>query len=350
MQKQENSILSTGKNTLLARGRSKKRVKTRYPSAYASTYFVIIKLTPMDSRTLNKLTFLQAYARKRFTRWAGRHKGNIVGVRVDRKYSNGKKASQYSIVFHVAKKFDDAHLSPRQRIPPYYSIKFPDGKMRRVPTDVHETGRFSFQSEVLDEVKDITAGKAGKIGVFVRDGQKAFAVTNYHVAAGGLMAEDILFFDASSGEQADTLFINDQREFLNIGIFSTELDVAFVTAGDSGDVSNRLPGDVTPRDFVPGPIDSTWNGKSVFIFSKTNPEGTTVRLRNNSTTFDPQFPGVSKIVGAVAIDRCTNHGDSGSLVLSNDLQVLGIVTGADDSFTYVIPYYKIFNFNKLPIL
>src|ERR1700741_5147658 len=98
-------------------------------------------MTHMNSSTKKKIEFLQKYMQKRYRKWYGVDSSNIVGFRIDKKVTYGKIPRNYSIIFQVKKKKIDAKLDPSKMIPRYFMIKFPDGKTRKIRTDVEQTGR-----------------------------------------------------------------------------------------------------------------------------------------------------------------------------------------------------------------
>jgi len=99
----------------------------------------------MNTKTKNKIEFLQKYLRKKYLKWYQIHPQNIVGFRIDKKVTNGKRERNYSIIFQVRKKRKEKNLGAKETIPSFLLLKFPDGKIRKIKTDVHETGKSGFQ-------------------------------------------------------------------------------------------------------------------------------------------------------------------------------------------------------------
>jgi hypothetical protein len=308
----------------------------------------------MNTLTKNKIIFLQKYINLNYSKWFKNFNANVVGMRIDKKVVNNKKKNYYSIVFHVIEKVEEGKLEKKNILPKTIKIRFPDGEIKNIKTDVEETGRFRFHYKILDTIKDNTCNREGTLGLFLTDGRDVFALTNYHVAAWDLMERGIFYYDTLSNDLPDSLSINEQNVNLQIGRFSKNIDAAFIKLGPVSaiNVSNNLADGtkIDNKNYVPGPISPKLVNNLVSVYTPSrHPNGYTVKVIDNSVCFNSLYKD-HVFNGIIAIDLCTQEGDSGSIVISESCQMLGIIVGADDSYSYVIPYYLINNFKSLSII
>lgn len=299
----------------------------------------------MNTETKKKIEFLQKYLRKKYFKWHQMHPDNIVGFRIDKKVTNGKKERNYSVIFHVKKKKKEKVLSAQELVPPFFMIKFPDGKIRKIKTDVEQTGMPKLQ---LSECrKPIGNGQIelGTAGVILRDGPTFFALTNYHVAAFQLMQQGQFRFKG----QDNNIFLDGNRETFVDGIFSREIDAAFIRLSGSPFGANNLGQGVTIRSFLNGPLSPVLQNKTVVIYSARLRRGIEVSIKTNSATFQTNFQNIFLEDVIQISPKMTIKGDSGGVVMINSSVLVGIIVGADDYYSYAIPFFKINNFKPLTI-
>lgn len=299
----------------------------------------------MTPKTRKKVEFLQKYVRKEYKNWFKIHDSNIVGFRVDKKVSNGKSSRYYSIIFHVKRKRAKGKLQEQEIIPPFLSIKFPDGKRRKIKTDVEETGKPQLHLGECRKPKNNGNVEVGTIGVVLKDDTDLFAVTNFHVAGINLMQAGTFDFE---GED-NNIFVDGQRSTFVEGIFSDEIDVAFIRLGNVINNPNQMGDGTQIAGFMEGPLRPSLMGKEVTVYSKNMRKGKTATINNNSAIFNTGFQDLF-ITDVLQISpKITQRGDSGGAVLISEDVLIGIVIGADNSFTYAIPYFKVNNFKPLTI-
>lgn len=298
----------------------------------------------MHYTTKKKIEFLQAYLIDKLDAWSSIDKLNITGFRIDKKNGCG----HYAIIFHVARKRDKNKLTDAKTVPPHYDIKFPDGRTRRIRTDVEQTGKTSLQLSPC--YKNLPDGRrsAGTMGIFVSDSfDNIYGITNYHVAAWEYLMQNITELDVRPD---DNVWIGADRSTHILGRFSQELDVAFVRLATPARATNRLPtGLLITARAETGPITPAAIGQQLTIFSRLRPMGITGTIANNSVAFNTGLNNFF-IRELIMIDRrITSSGDSGSPAMISDTLV-GIVIGADVKYTYIIPYYKIHSYIPLPLI
>ena len=305
--------------------------------------------------TKQKTTFLQKYLNKWCQSWIKIHPENISGFRIDKKVIKSGSTRNYAIVFHVVKKIKKEEIKDnRNSIPPYFKIKFPDGKTRKIKTDVEETGKFKFHVGIGEQVNsDLNIGNHGSAGLFLKDGNdRVFLLTNYHVVAKSLMDQDIYTYKRPAAQTQNNVTLTDSNGIsiagrFECGIISDRIDVAFVEFFISPAANlNSLPNGSTVQGYSGGYIPP--NNK-VIVYSFHNPDGQEAIIKNNTVIFSSGYDDIF-INGVIALNLCTKHGDSGGLVLTSANTVLGIVVGGDYNYSYVIPYFKINNYNPLTII
>jgi len=295
--------------------------------------------------TRQKLAFLEKHLTRWYKKWNTIHPGNIVGYRIDKKIVGGKKTRNYAIVFHVKRKRKEDRLKGDEIIPKSIRIKFPDGQFRNIKTDVEETGTFQFHVGSCRKQLNNGYYSVGTAGVFLQDNsQNIYALTNYHVVGWDLMTHGQFYFQ---GADSQNLTVNNRPSVFREGILSNQLDAAFIFIPGAPQIPLNIMADGTAiNGFITGPISSSIIGKTVRIYSNTK-NGVAANVVSNSGIFYTGFEDIS-ITNAIVLPACTIKGDSGAAVLVGNY-LLGIVTGADNNYTYVIPYYKIRNFKPLDI-
>jgi len=306
--------------------------------------------------TNNKINFLQTYIRKWHKKWHKKHPENIVGFRIGKKVTNGIESRYYSIIFHVKKK--KKQLGESLIIPKYFIVKFPDGKKRKIKTDVEQTGVFKFQDSITSKIDSIYSNKFGSAGLFVTDSNnRVYVLTNYHVVAERMISNGKFYYRRPINQSKNDVRIilsnaNPLAGRFEEGIISHEVDAAFVELFVQPDNrmnilpdQNKIRGRITTRPYPPSFI-----GKPLFVYSFYNRMGRKGTINDNSSILytnnpDIYFEGILQIS-----PRITQGGDSGGIVVTPSFAVLGLIVGADSNYTYAIPFYKIDDFKNIFII
>lgn len=250
------------------------------------------------------------------------------------------------IIFHVVNKVHKDQLEANQVIPSKIKVTASDGVSFNVLTDIEEVGNFQFQFTIGDPVDDITVGKQGTLGLFLTDGANAYALTNYHVAGWNLMSQGEYYYDNTLGLAPDNLTIAGNNGLsMYKGQLSKTIDAAFISIGPPTGVINDLGnGNIVNNNGFVDP-DTLNPGDQLYAYRTGVAGGETVTVVSNSTSYDPQYQGIT-FDRVIALNRYSNPGDSGSLVVSRDFKVVGIIVGAD-KYSYLIPFSAIYSFNPL---
>lgn len=303
--------------------------------------------------TNRKIEFLQEYVRRWHRKWHKKHPDNIVGFRIGKKKIGGIESKYYSIIFKVKKK--KKKLDKDLIIPKSFSITFPDGKKRKINTDVEESGVFRFQSGITSAVTSLYSSGFGSAGLFVTDStNRLYMLTNFHVVAGQMIQNGKYYYRRpNSQKQNDVRITLNSSNFLSgrfeEGIISHEVDAAFVELFLSPNNNmnilpdqNKVRGRVTVR-----PYPSSFIGKSIVVYSYYNKQGRQAIIKDNSLVFYTDNPDIYFEDLLQISPKITRGGDSGGLVLTTSFSILGLIVGADLDSTYVIPFYKVDDFKNI---
>jgi len=303
----------------------------------------------MHTSTKNRIQLLQKFINRYLSRWYIKYGKNVTGVRVDKKRIGKKSQNYYSIVFNVVKKVKKKDLPKKQIIPKHFNVVIENNKKKKIKTDVRQTGEFKLHSGIMDVVRDGRNGNAGSLGLFLKDrSDNVFGLTNYHVAAETLFHRHIFSYDVTSGDPRHDVVVGESICRLHIGTFEPDLDAALIFLGSGINITNELPGGdyVNNSSFIDGPIPVTIRGKMVSLYLPSQGGRIDMHIEDHQA---PLSYGPVEFKALVTVNRCSDGGDSGSLVLGNKNMVIGIVLGGDDDFTYIVPYYKIYDFFPLDI-
>lgn len=304
----------------------------------------------MHTSTKNKIEFLQKHIKRNLSRWYKKYGENVTGVRVDKKRKGKITKNYYAIVFNVIRKEKIEDIPKGKIIPRDINVTLKDGKVKKIKTDVRQTGAFTFHAGIMDMVSDDQTGNQGTLGLLLQDRREnIFGLTNYHVAAEGLLENRIFSYDVTNGDPRHDVTVGGRVCRLHIGTFNPDLDVALIFLGAQMPVNNNLPDGrrVNNTTFIDGPLPITVRSKIVSLYLPSRNGRITKSIEDNQAPLNVRL---MRFIELVTVNRCTRNGDSGSLVLGDGNMVLGIVLGADDDFTYIVPYYKIFKFFPLNII
>ncbi len=304
--------------------------------------------------TKEKIDFLHKYIKRWHVRWRKKHGDSVVGFRVGKKVVKGFECKEYAIIFHVKKKKKERYLKEVQLLPKFFIIKFPDEKIRKIKTDVVETGVFKLHRGVGSKVKNSDDGAVGSLGVFVQDGNRlVYALTNFHVARWSKINNNGL-------GQADRKH-NDPRNDIEItlrnggtlyGTFITgrldrAVDVAFIEIDkkDLGHINNVLPrpkgGSVAGKSTIKkGNIVTVFGYKHINFEAKIKAEKSTLHTNEKGIYYE----------NLLQLDRVVSQkGDSGALVLSEYDNAVGLIVGGDNMHSYAIPFTEVNNYKTISI-
>jgi hypothetical protein len=296
--------------------------------------------------THQKVKFLQRYIRQHYKEWIQISPKNIVGFKIDKKIRQDKELPYFAIIFQVKNKKE---VNDKQLIPPFFMVEMPNGQVLKVRTDVQELSTPQLHIGTVRKPKKNGKIEVGTAGLVISIDDELHVITNYHVAAYDRLNAGELFFQGFD----DNISVDNQPAAFVEGIFSDELDVAFVSlAGNNNGMSNELPNGLEVAGFVAAPLSPGLKGKNVTIYGRNNSNGVKAVLSNVSVLFNTGLNNYWLEDVLEIKPRVTAKGDSGGIVLLNDIYVLGIIVGGtpNDDFSYAIPFHKIDQFKSFTII
>ena len=303
----------------------------------------------MNSITKSKIEYLIQYVEDSIAKWRKLYSGNLIGARIGRKIRSDKELNYYSIILHVKVK----RVKPKRPIPKYFYINIPGIGIKKVPTDIVETGEFRFRNHIsiADRAKPINVNTPGTIGPILIKNRNLYVCSNMHVLGSKhLMNRQISYIKAIQNQlHPDTiLYKNNFRitAFLEQAIFlGIDAAIARISKTDRNKIRNSIPGQGIPtglkkitlnnyRNYpvkMQGSVSGTTNGKilGVGVSINGNKYGNAIELKN-----------------LIVTDLFSQRGDSGSVVFDSNLKVIGIIVGGDDRYTYVISITSILGYFK----
>ena len=287
---------------------------------------------------------------------------NVVGTAIGRKVKEGKRHPQPCLTVFVSEKPPKSDLERWHRIPHRIQVKLGDRRKVWVPVDVVRSGPFRLQTGVAAAAVPAPAvypgasishtgyvhSNSGTFGCVVRSlsgssaGQECL-LTCFHVVQppGNSFAD----FDVDRGSSAQEIVVHPSREDAETGPVSDLavlqrgrrdrfIDAAIATFRDPQAVEPEIGGVAFPigtRDLADFEIDQTM----VHFFGRsTEHQDAWGVVRNLEASVDTDGFRMS---GLIMTDRISLPGDSGALVLDAEWRALGLLVGATDRYSCVMP-------------
>jgi hypothetical protein len=287
-----------------------------------------------------KIKRIREYCGEMFPIWRKRYSRNIVGVHLGDKKIDSLKTGEYAIVFHVIQKLG----VPVKKIPKKILIRIDDEKLY-IPTDVIETGVTKLMNVLIGDKAQslLSSGDFGTVGLFLPiDGDPKYICSNMHVLAPQKVKQKHYYKSPNQQFHTDVLCSNENhsvKAFLEKGEFdTTDLAVARLQFPDK--VSNKIKRIGQPTNFINANI-----GMDVKMFgakSKKVNSGQIVEVGvSRIVAYDTFEISVSNLI---ATSIFVQNGDSGSAVVTDNIEVVGILVSKDEMYSYVIPSSKIKSF------
>jgi len=276
---------------------------------------------------------------------------NIIGMHAAKKTRGDKSMNRLAIVFHVTKK--KTVLPQDKEIPRFVVIKFPDGRKRKIPTDVVQTGKFNFQSVGIGSLGNHKQSSiVGTLGFFITRNKELYAVSNMHVFGDVYLRagrfryfNDIPHQAVADIELAEGNTVIDA--FLEEAQFGQELDAAIARIANASTIRNSIPRIGKPQGHK-NLNNSIHIGKPVVVYAGLQRAAAGATIRALNAVVEPVINGKKyAISGLTQLNGVlTVPGDSGSIVFNdvNQRLIVGMVIGADDFASYFIPITKILDF------
>lgn len=315
----------------------------------------------MNSSTVKKISFLQDYLRKNYSRFKNKYP-NIIGAHVNQKTRNGVELRYYSIVFHVTIKGDQQNM-----IPKYLSIKLPNEGFKEIPTDIIVTEELEFESGTGQGsvVNSTNEDQNGSLGFFFKKDNKLFFCSNMHVLLKGYIIGKGSFYSKSSSSAKISASVSKGnrtiRGWVKRARYTSLLDFGYaqVIESDVNMASNYIPKlnqvicDYTDASHV------AFKNENVLVngalnTSESQIERTSVILEFNYShmaldgrriRFKQTFTDVGRLKRKI-----TEKGDSGAPVIMNGKRLIGLVIGSTPSSTYYLNIKHIMKYLNYPLI
>ncbi|MCP4155536.1 MAG: hypothetical protein GY757_47875 [bacterium] len=303
----------------------------------------------MKKKTRSKLEYLTVYAKKQLPEWKKQYLDDITGVHIGTREREGKQLRYYCIVFHVLEK----KKTPSKVIPRYIQLEIPGEGLKKIPTDVIETGEFElFGIQLGDSIKKKHKRTFGTIGVFLKNQNHTYACSNMHVMAPTLLKQGKNHYHKPPAQQYQTdIRLKNQNgrvhyAFLERAVYDG-IDAAIARIQDPRGIENRI----LNHGISTGYININWiNYKK----TKVAMQGW-ISKHKSGTIYDFGVEKYSKLSNVpltdlVAIRMKCRKGDSGAPIFDRKLRLVGILVGGDSRYSYAIPIEKILSYFHLNLL
>jgi hypothetical protein len=294
----------------------------------------------MHINTKKKLLVLNEFISKNYKKWIEKNP-SITGVHIGLKYKNKIPVlHRYCIAFLVEKK----EIKPKNEIPKHYKVKI-NGVKKIIPTDVVEVGVFQLNNIQLgDGIRNLFSNELGTFGLLLIDSNGIYALSNMHVLAPGYYNQNKNHFKINPEDQNQVdveLFNNDLKSyaFLQEGYFNG-IDAAIARIKNISDFQNVFGQYGTPNGIREITYSNYYQlNVSMRGLASGYKNGYVERIGINMPT---KIPG-AYLNNLIAANLGSKGGDSGSPVFDNSNNVIGIVVGASNGLTYIIPIIPILN-------
>jgi hypothetical protein len=250
---------------------------------------------------------------------------NVVAVGISEKESDGEATGQLALTFYVEKKLPLSQLRADAAVPP--TIPTALSGSQAIPTDVVPIGRLRPEAAPLVGRKPVQPGfsighiavTAGTLGALVSNKGKLLILSNCHVMAdsGNAQKGDHILYPGpqDNGMEPDDIVaeLEDFVEFVTGGDFVNRVDCAVAKPLDGrlADLTSEIKGLGVPSGTV-----LPKRGMQITKVGRTTGK-TRGRVRDVNFRFVLDYPALGPVgfVDQALCTRCTDGGDSGSLVL-----------------------------------
>ena len=251
-------------------------------------------------------------------------------------------------------------------IPAFLMYNLPNNKTRNYPikviisSPIITQGRLNFKSDITNQERLSNFGSFGLAVKFKEsDGFTKMLLTCYHVIIGN--GDDFFSFKYTKNDKIVSPHNNENAVVGNVrnAIRNDTIDAALIDIENNIFISNDLPdneGRITSTRIIQK--DEPYNNIPVRIYGYINNLTGRITSINNDAYIVYTLPDGSKqnweIRDLIAVSDfgspISQEGDSGSALLDDQNNVIGIVVAGNDTTTYVIPIETIFSQLNLELL
>lgn len=293
--------------------------------------------------TKTKIQKIREYCGIMFPKWRKRYSTNIVGVHLGFKNVDNSKTAEYAVVFHVIQKLG----VPIKKIPKKILIKI-DNEKFYLPTDVIETGITKLMGVMMgDKAQGLSSlNEFGTVGLYLPlNSSPKYVCSNMHVLAPQKIKQQYYNCPPSQQYQTDVVCSNDTenvKAFLQKAEFDTT-DLAIARLKFPEDVTNSIKGIGQPTR---GLNDNKLNeGMDIKMFGAASKKVNYGKIEEIGVVKKVDYDNCEvTISNLIATSIPVINGDSGSAIVNDNLEVVGILVSKDERYSYVIPWSKINSF------
>jgi len=290
----------------------------------------------------------------------------VVAVSVGPKMTGGHRTATNSLIFSPAKKIEegDQHFVP---IPPVIRYKAVNGHTYNIPTDVRAAGSIIKASVKPAGLCDNSMPKrpgcsvsrandndnSGTFGLVVFKNNNSYLLSCYHVLCAGELNGGTVKFPTDG--TANATVVSPSKDDNPNG-----LALGKVTEGE---LDNQIDGAIAlvddPINVMTGICSLDFTPTATLIVTDEHAHerltvvsvGRTTGVINGAiqtafTNCDIHYLinnkwQIKTLEGLICTDQVSQPGDSGAAVLDKDHNVIGIIAGNSDQFTYIIPIRRL---------
>ncbi len=327
------------------RKKSNKKIATRKRQGKPKWY----RRKRLSAKTADLIARLQSVVKRNIKRWDEKYPDVIRGFHVAKKIKKGKVKSRYAIVFHVDKKILDTELTPKQRLPRKVTVTIPGRGRVTVPTDVIEAGRARLLANA--ETSSFLPGTAvsesagqlfGTMGPLLTKNGEFYIVSNMHVLGASYLADGRKSVTIPRQNQQVDIVARANAGRIPLacfekGIFGQLIDAAIARVPDPALVQAVVPGFGIPKGFKTLRSEDVFAGGYPVAMVGSVSEGRG-KVTDPDAIKDFDSPiGPIRIFGLLRIDSLVaQDGDSGSTLIDDQRNVIGIIVGADSVCSYAV--------------
>ncbi len=276
----------------------------------------------------------------------------VTGLSVRNKIKNGKETNNAALIFKVTKKVENMNYGS---IPVYLIYNSQSGVRYKILTDVVEEKITRGSSASIAKNKmpfplgnsisrqdDFTTGSIGLVVKKVNEPNTDYIVSCYHVFCAPELADDIRSFDgdgntaplmcASEEDDGTNLIAHVVKGELNIvsdfAIAKVKEGIKIENGGSTLKVTPKGYGFVFPKNEGDAlTLCGRTSGRSHGVIT-SHSASQTIHYLNDKTEF---------IQGLIEVELFSDGGDSGAIVINSKNEVVGLLVGDSNEFSYVLP-------------
>lgn len=299
-------------------------------------FFILIVCLNM-SYSKKEIDQINDYCERRLSFWRKNISSTIVGVHFGKKKieSKNKLTKRNAIVFHIEQKF----AYPHKKIPSEIIVKFKNGKSKKLPTDVIETG-ITKLTLIKPGDKASVKGQTniyGASGFFFTKNEHMYVCSNMHVLAPQHLANGYYYRPINQQLTLNVVCHNNSSMiygYLEEASFrGIDIAIARIPSSTAVDTSVRnigLANGVVSENLIRRDLD-------IRFFSPVRERLIKGKVAESYVTKIVRYGDITvQLNNLIQTSLPAVGGDSGSFVFDSFNRIVGMVVSIDEYFTYLI--------------